>query len=826
MGYQPFLIAPFRTGLDSDQEPWLLPQDAFTEIENGHIHHGYVEKRQGYRTLAQMVHGREITAASNANPAVFTVADATGISDGDSVILYSLSGGTWSSLNSAEYTVDGLAGATFNLLDSGGTAVDGTGLGAYAANSGRLATFENLRMMGIFRFISSDNSRDLLVSDTERIALYNSSNRLFQPLDLVDPAGVVYTDDDVWDSADPDSDINYVWSANWQAAGLVNRVYFTNGQAFDGGTPGTGGILYYDGQSSEVTQFQPILSAAGAATIRTLYGCKLIFSIKQRLVCLHTFEDDNGSLSTFPQRARWCAAQNPTPTVSGGWTDTIAGGGGFVDAPTGDQIISAQALQNQIIVHFTNSVWSLRVVSDPSLPFRWEKINNLRACDGKMATVGYDRYSLAAGQRGLTATDGVETRRVDERIEDFTSSEINQDEFGKVFGERDFQARRSWLLFPAIESEDSQSALIYDDESGAFSEYKFSREVSGAVVDMNVLGHGTAAIDFTFQDFVAANDLDWAFEDADEETFLSFFWGQNSELFLGGDRNGFVFIMNTGNEDAGNDISFSLKSAGWNPFQKEGLECQFGYIDFYLDSDQNTDMSISFFKNDNEDPYGTEPPYVTRELDLLPDLSYISSVVDIVPNSDPTTGFVISSPSNGLSAGDQFYMYGVKDAFQYNDRLFEADSVTENAISIAEDITSIGFAITGITQANPGVVTSVAHGFSDGDEIYIVDVGGMVEVNGFTFTVANSTTDTFELSGVDTTGFTLYTAGGYAFSSYLTGGQIVERKFYRTKVWKRAYAGGIGYLHSMSLTSTGSDEPLRIHAFKPWFKPVGRRILG
>jgi uncharacterized protein (TIGR02217 family) len=69
--------------------------------------------------------------------------------------------------------------------------------------------------------------------------------------------------------------------------------------------------------------------------------------------------------------------------------------------------------------------------------------------------------------------------------------------------------------------------------------------------------------------------------------------------------------------------------------------------------------------------------------------------------------------------------------------------------------------ITGITQNNPGVVTtSAAHGFSNGDEIYITGVSGMTEVNNTVFTIANVTATTFEI--VDTTTYSAYTSGGTA----------------------------------------------------------------
>lgn len=74
--------------------------------------------------------------------------------------------------------------------------------------------------------------------------------------------------------------------------------------------------------------------------------------------------------------------------------------------------------------------------------------------------------------------------------------------------------------------------------------------------------------------------------------------------------------------------------------------------------------------------------------------------------------------------------------------------------------------ITGITQANPAVVTSATHGFSNGDRVYILGVGGMTQVNGNYYTVAGVTTNTFQLtnvldgSNVNSTGYGAYTSGG------------------------------------------------------------------
>lgn len=66
--------------------------------------------------------------------------------------------------------------------------------------------------------------------------------------------------------------------------------------------------------------------------------------------------------------------------------------------------------------------------------------------------------------------------------------------------------------------------------------------------------------------------------------------------------------------------------------------------------------------------------------------------------------------------------------------------------------------ITGITKANPGVVTATAHGLNNGD-IVVLTVSGMYQLDGRVVRIANKTTDTFELEGVNTTSFDTFTSG-------------------------------------------------------------------
>lgn len=71
-------------------------------------------------------------------------------------------------------------------------------------------------------------------------------------------------------------------------------------------------------------------------------------------------------------------------------------------------------------------------------------------------------------------------------------------------------------------------------------------------------------------------------------------------------------------------------------------------------------------------------------------------------------------------------------------------------------------AITGISKANPCVVTATGHGFTTGDVVTLSSITGMVELNGLTVPIKVLTENTFALIDVDSTGFTTYGTGGNA----------------------------------------------------------------
>jgi len=721
-------ISPFKTGLDTDQEPFLAPADSFSTLDNIHIKHGFLQKREGFSKfgdLVPMAAGIAITGITTATLGVITTG-AHSYTTGDNVYITSVGGMT--EINNKIFTVTVISPTTFSI------GIHTTDLTPYTAGgTSALVDDATDRTMGITRYIKASGGKTTIAFNARRAYRYNTAVTpgIFLQLDIAD----------IFSSGEYD----YVWSANWQSGGGTNRLYFTNGQS---GTPVAAptvdGIRYYDAavSTTNTTKYNPVLSPVAPAVQRTLVGAKLIFSLGQRLLVLNTYEFTAGAADAVnnPQRARWCAKQNPAEAT--GWNDVVAGGGGYTDAATGDQIISARQVQNQIIVFFTNSVWSLIPTSDPNRAFKWQRINNFRAAEGRMASVGYDRYATALGIRGITSTDGSETRRIDDRISDFCTNKINVNEFKKVFCERSYNQKKWWTLFNKKDtsSSENEAALIYDDDSGAFSTYK---------IDMNCLGYGNISIDYTLDDFTIANNEDRELTEYDEETLLSYFLLDNQEIFLGGDINGSIFKLETGTSDNGLSIDSEFVTAGWNPFKDQKKEARFQYVDIYFDTDVRTKGIVSFYKDTEKSPY------LTRQIDFLPNLHFITQIIGAT-NENPVS---VEAPDHGLATGDAIYIYGV-------------DGMEE--INSSESSTS-----------------------------YVITV---VDVNNFT------------LDGIDGTVAN--------FGTFSNGGGVYKKLFYKTKTWKRVFAGGVGFQHILKFTSEGVSRPFKIHGFDPSFTPIGKRMTN
>ena len=103
--------------------------------------------------------------------------------------------------------------------------------------------------------------------------------------------------------------------------------------------------------------------------------------------------------------------------------------------------------------------------------------------------------------------------------------------------------------------------------------------------------------------------------------------------------------------------------------------------------------------------------------------------------------------------------------------------------------------ITNATQANPCVISSTAHGYSNGDEVAIYDVGGMTELNGRNFKVAGAAANYFSLQYMDGTAVNSTTFGAY------TSGGSVKRVYTITTPYVEADLPELRYVQSADIVT-------------------------
>jgi hypothetical protein len=111
--------------------------------------------------------------------------------------------------------------------------------------------------------------------------------------------------------------------------------------------------------------------------------------------------------------------------------------------------------------------------------------------------------------------------------------------------------------------------------------------------------------------------------------------------------------------------------------------------------------------------------------------------------------------------------------------------------------------ITGATKANPGVITCVGHGFSDGQRILISGVVGMTELNGNSYLVTYIGPNTFSLKTL--AGVAVNTS---AYTAYGSGGTAVLENYPRAVCYFEgcAYYGGLKYNTNRWVRSRGPED--------------------
>jgi len=382
MSLQPRIIAPIGSGLNRYFPSWTSPEDSFLEMDNCYAKRGRIQKRNG----AQIISRTPLFIPSGGGSFNFTVtaivpgtqtvtmtaASATGLVPGQRV---------WLEQNGVEigaFIVTAVAGAapeTITLRYGTSTPISPriTQLTAAAVNV-------YLPIQGLlgYEVQAGDEQTRLVVCTGKQLCIYNPATGLItEPTPAVRPTARNYE--------------------LYQGNMFQGALYLTNFRDL---------IYRYDG--ANFATYTP--ATAGTTGVRS---ARIIIPYRGRMVLLYTFEGAAGTGTAFPQRARWSAAGVDIVTDPNAWGATVFNGATFADAATGQAIVGAAIVRDQLIVYFERSIWCLKYTDSPLAPFQWELVNDQYGAGSNLGVWSFDDSALGMSQQGLVACNGSDTKRID-----------------------------------------------------------------------------------------------------------------------------------------------------------------------------------------------------------------------------------------------------------------------------------------------------------------------------------------------------------------------------------------------------------------------------
>lgn len=451
MPYDRFLIAPFKTGLETDLRSWQIPEDAFESIFNAYVFRGRIRKRPGSYFTGP--------ADGTQDPKNSRMRINIGTTDGAGAFSGTASGaifqpGQTFTVGNAYYTVT-VTGTPGTMLATQGSGTFNTTSGAVVIAGAPINTivyfYPSQPIMGIWLYETHLNNRKpTYVWDTQFAYEFDGTGWQFA-------AGP-------WHGGD----LNFFDTAQWQGTTtastspptmLITNYFVTNKNG--AGTANDDFIWMFNGTTwTELSGFF-VAPVTTATTGPFVVNCRIIVAFKGRTILLNTTEND-GSMSpgvntTFANRMRWSAIGSPfvanawyepnTFDNSGG-ANSVAQGAGYADAPTEEEIISAEFIKDRLVVFFRGpgSTWEIVYTGNEVAPFRWQKINTELGSIAQQSTIPHDKFVLTTGNTGVHACTGANVERIDQKIPDeiFT---FKDDQLARTAGIRDYPTEVDYWAF-------------------------------------------------------------------------------------------------------------------------------------------------------------------------------------------------------------------------------------------------------------------------------------------------------------------------------------------------------------------------------------------
>lgn len=502
---QQIYIGGSDLGLRSDVKPFLLPDKAFSTLDNAYVWRDRVLKKEGSEFLGRL--RRQLLAQSGGNinlvnpsPNEFNLFTLLGLltSEPNAQVDPGTVANPITIVIGAQTLTDTLGTGTFSIAPAGnitGATINyatGVIIITFAAPAGPLAVtismfyFPGLPVMGIWqREIVTVNNEQTIFFDT-KYAYINSSGLDNAFTEFLAGSGVTWSGDDA----------DFFYCTNYRGSDAFNRLFFVTNFNNGNNVPQTfDPIRYTDGTTW--TTFEPIIAdnPPSAAQFK-LFQAKILIPYYGRLLALNTWEGSTAGgailADNYFNRCRFSQIGNPV--AADAWRSDIFGKGGFIDAPTNEAIQSAIFYKNTLIVGFERSTWQLRYVGEYGLPFIWERISSDFGCDSTFSTVLFDQGILQVADKGIVSSSAVNVQRIDLQIPDVVFGFKNQND-GKqrVYGVRNFQKELVYWCYVDEDLEPNPTdwkfpnrSLVYNYRNNTYA--KFRNNVTCFGTYQSVLG--------------------------------------------------------------------------------------------------------------------------------------------------------------------------------------------------------------------------------------------------------------------------------------------------------------------------------------------------
>lgn len=524
--YDRFMIAPsgFTIGLETDKKPWIIPDEAFAELNNAYVFRGRVRKRFGSYLMG------------SGNPNNSRLRVQVGTTDGSGDISDTVPGSVFAigqqfSIGLQVFTVYQTGTPAVMLISGSATgATYDTSNGNFVITGAALNSpvyfYPALPVMGLTNYeVGPVNDQPSYAFDTQFAYKY-AGGGWQRSVSFGEPV-FKGTDD------------QFFWATNWTGLTADSTVLFVTNFNATIGAPGVNDDImwYFDGTTW--FDFTPI--TIFLTTGDFVQTARIILPFKNRLLLLNTieFNTNTGENQSFINRCRFSHIGSPISTNA--WLEpnqTTGGqnadGAGFIDAATEEAIVSAEFIKDRLIVYFERSTWELAFTNNNLSPFLWQKINTELGSEATFSTVPFDKVVLTIGNTGVHACSGANVERIDDKIPQRVFSIVDKSEgVARVAGIRDYFNEMVYWTFP---SDNRASSAKFPNKILVFN-YQNS---SWAFNDDSITTWGY----FEQQDDVTWNSTDWIWEETTND-WVSGVIEANFRQVIAGNQEGFVFVVSS-----------------------------------------------------------------------------------------------------------------------------------------------------------------------------------------------------------------------------------------------------------------------------------------